>query len=266
MTTTTTATSTAARRSSTDRLDLAGIDFDAFVDQPLGPDTLRCLRYMHDVEHHTVCYLRDVLVTDSHRDVEITDFLALWVYQERYHGESLGRVLEAHGEPANEVRIAATRRSLPLADRLLPVGMVLANAITRHLPAVHMTWGAVNEWTTQAAYARLIERSGHPVLRELLRRIMRQEGRHIAFYAEQARRRLDGSRAAQRLTRFSMERLWSPVGAGLMPESEVRHVASHLFGGGEGRDAAARIDRRVQGLPGLAGLAPLQHAFDRYAA
>jgi len=259
-------TSTATRRGNDDRLDLSGIEFDAFADQPLDPDTLRCLRYMHDVEHHTVCYLRDVLVTDSHRDVEITDFLALWVYQELHHGRSIGRVLEAHGEPANHRRVAATRRSLPSRDRLLPIGMVVGNAVTRHLPAIHMTWGAVNEWTTQAAYGRLVERSGHPVLRDLLRRIMRQEGAHIAFYADQARRRLDGSRAAQRLTRLAMKRLWSPVGAGLMPRAEVRHVAHHLFGDADGREVAARIDRRVQGLPGLVGLTPLQDAFDRYAA
>ena len=39
------------------------IDFDTFRAQPLGPDALRCLRYMHDVESHTVCYLREVLAT-----------------------------------------------------------------------------------------------------------------------------------------------------------------------------------------------------------
>ena len=39
------------------RLDIDGIDFDAFRDRPLSSDGLRCLRYMHDIEHHTVCYL-----------------------------------------------------------------------------------------------------------------------------------------------------------------------------------------------------------------
>ena len=44
----------------------------------------------------------------------------------------------------------------------------------------------------------------HPVLTELLRRIMRQEGRHIDFYASQATTRLGASRAAQRLTRLAL--------------------------------------------------------------
>ena len=51
----------APRRPTDDRLDLTGIDFDAFVERPLDAESLRCLRYRHDVEHHTVCYLRDVL-------------------------------------------------------------------------------------------------------------------------------------------------------------------------------------------------------------
>lgn len=249
-----------------ERLDLDGIDFDAFADRPLDDADLRCLRYMHDVEHHTVCYLRDVLVTDSHRDPEITDFMTFWVFQEHWHGEAIGRVLEAHGEPGSAARVPDLRRSLTWRDRMLPLGTFLANGLTRHLPAVHMSWGAVNEWTTQAAYARLASRSGHPVLTELLQRIMRQEGTHIAFYSSQARRRLAESEGARRLTRFALRHLWSPVGAGVMPESEVAHLASHLFGGPEGRDAAARVDRRVEALPGLDGLHLLSGAALRYKA
>ena len=53
-----------------------------------------------------------------------------------------------------------------------------------------MAWGAINEWTTQAGYARLSDKADHPTLRELLKRIMRQEGGHIDFYASEATRRL----------------------------------------------------------------------------
>ena len=34
-------------------LDVDDIDFEAFREQPLAPEHLRCLRYMHDVEQHT---------------------------------------------------------------------------------------------------------------------------------------------------------------------------------------------------------------------
>jgi hypothetical protein len=75
------------------RLELDGIDFASFADRPLDADTLRCLRYMHDVENHTMCYLRDVLVTRAHRDPEVTAFLACWCYEEHWHGDALAQVL-----------------------------------------------------------------------------------------------------------------------------------------------------------------------------
>src|ERR1700685_2451959 len=92
------------------RLNLEGIDFDDFKDQPLSPAALRSLRYMHDVEHHTVCYLRDLLLTPAHQDPEITSFLSCWVFEEMWHGEAIGAVLEAHGEEAGAPRIAALRQ------------------------------------------------------------------------------------------------------------------------------------------------------------
>jgi hypothetical protein len=244
------------------------LDLGAFRDQPLDEDVLRCLRAMHDVEHHTICYLRDVLVTDAHRDVEVTTFLTFWVFEEHWHGQALGRVLAAHGEDPEarrrQVRADVTGRGGH--DRRLPLYTWLANRVSRHVPAAHMTWGAVNEWTTQAAYARLGARAGHPVLAELLGRIRRQEGRHIDFYASQAHDRLEGSRTAQRATRLALRRFWAPVGSGVLPEAETRHLASYLFGGPEGEAVTARIDRHVDRLPGLAGLGLLTGAARRLAA
>jgi len=236
------------------RLRTDDIDFDAFRSRPLGPEALRCLRYMHDVESHTVCYLRDVLVTRAHRDPDITSFLTLWNYEEFWHGDAIGRVLAAHDETAGPTRIAALRRRLPRGDRWRPVGFQLASALTPHLTAVHMTWGAVNEWTTQAAYARLSRLADHPTLSELLRRIMKQEGRHIDFYATEATGRLSASRAAQRMTRWALRRYWSPVGTGVVPAREVDFLRTYLFGDDDGRSMAERIDRRVDRLPGLDGL------------
>lgn len=242
------------------RLDLGGVDFAAYSDRPLDAASLRCLRYMHDVEHHTMCYLRDVLVTSAHADPEITAFLAAWCYEEHWHGDAIARVLEAHGEPAGNDRVAALRRTLPRADRFRPLLYIVGSAITKHVVTVHMTWGAINEWTTQAGYGRLAARAGHPGLTDLLRRIMKQEGRHIDFYASQATRRLEGHPGAQRLTRWALQRFWSPVGAGVMPQDEVQFLARHLFEGPEGVAAAERIDRQIDRLPGLSGMRLVQRA------
>ena len=73
---------------------------------------------------------------------------------------------------------------------------MFASVLTEHIVTVSLTWGAVNEWTTQAAYVRLAQRTGHPTLTELVRRIAKQEGRHIDFYASEATRRLENSAGA----------------------------------------------------------------------
>jgi hypothetical protein len=227
----------------------------AFSDAPLSEDVLRCLRYMHDIELHTVCYLRDLLVTSAHRDPEMTTFLTMWSYEEFWHGEAIARVLRAHGEVAGRERVANLRHRRRLVEALGPLKHMLSSAIAGpSMTAVHMTWGAVNEWTTQAGYARLAARANHPVLTELLRRIMKQEGRHIDFYASQAKQRLATDRRARRLTRFALRRMWAPVGSDVMPEAEVSHLISYLFGDDDGRAMADRIDRRIDALPGLEGL------------
>ncbi len=249
------------------RLDTVGIDFEEFGRHPLSNDALRCLRYMHDVECHTVCYLRDLLVTPAHRDPEVTTFLTLWNYEELFHGEAIAHVLEAHGEPAGRQRVSRHRRQMGPKDRLAPFAHGLASWVAGPaFGAVHMAWGAINEWSTQAGYARLAACSGHPVLVELLRRIMRQEGRHIDFYSSRAGALLAQSARARRMTRWALEKLWTPVGASIMPQAEVRFVVSYLFGDDDGREVARRIDRRIDRLPGLAGLHLTEGAVERLAA
>jgi hypothetical protein len=238
------------------RLDVRDLDLaNAFHTQPLHPDVLRCLRYMHDIELHTICYLRDLLVTSAHRDPEITTFLTFWSFEEYWHGEAIAEVLRAHGEPAGAARVRELRRTRRVAEATKPFTHGLASLLLgSSMTAVHMTWGAINEWTTQAGYARLAQRCDHPVLTEMLRRIMKQEGRHIDFYAAQASKRLGASRRAQWLTRQALSRFWGPVGSDVMPAAEVHHLISFLFGGDDGAFMSARIDRRIDGLPGLGGL------------
>ena len=241
------------------KLDDDGIDDGAFVADPLDEPTLRCLRYMHDVEFHTTCYLRDLLVTSAHDDPEVTAFLSMWAYEEFWHGESIARVLRAHGEPAGRDRVVATRRRVG-RERLKTVSMMAGSALGDHVATVSLTWGALNEWTTQAGYLALARTSGHPVLADLLRRIARQEGRHIDFYTSQAAQRLERSAAARRLTRHALRHHWRPVGSGVMPAGETRHLITLLFAGPDGAAAAERIDRRIASLPGLDGLTPVADA------
>ena len=249
------------------RVDLDGIDFDDFRSQPLDDDTLRCLRYMHDVEHHTVCYLRDLLVTSAHRDPEVTSFLTMWTFEEYWHGDAIGRVLAAHDEAAGPSRIASVRASLRWNDRVAPtlhsLGSWLAGA---SYGAVHMTWGAVNEWTTQAGYSpsRGARRALDP--RRAAAADHAPGGPPHRLLRHPGRGRLGADRRAQRLTRFALRKLWKPVGSDVMPPAEVRFLVHHLFGDESGLGAADRIDRNVDRLPGLDGLHLIRGAASRLAA
>jgi hypothetical protein len=246
------------------RLETDDIDFDAFRDQPLDPTSLRVLRYMHDVENHTSCYLRNLLNTKAHHDPEITRFLTMWNYEELWHGEAIAEVLRAHDEPAGTDRVAPMRERLGWKITASPLLWMGFSAVTKHFLAVHMTFGVINEWTTQGGYSRLIQVADHPVLTDLLKRIMKQEGRHIDYYLTQARERLEAPRA-QKVTRGMINRMWEPVGAQVMPLEETQHLVRTLFSGSpEGLVVAARVDRRVDALPGLAGLGLMAGAVAKY--
>lgn len=243
------------------------IDLTVFRDRPLSDGTLRVLRYMCDVESHTVCYLRDLLVTPSHADPEVTTFLTMWNYEEYWHGEVLADVLAAHGIATGDDHVRAVRERLGWRDKLAPVKQsMLANLVGEDFIATHMSWGAVNEWLTHAGYTRLMQIEQHATLTAVLERIAAQETRHIAFYATQARERLQRSAKARRLTRFALARAWQPVGANVMPRPEVRHLVRHLLGGPDGLVAADRVDARIDGLPGCEGLGLVRRRAERLLA
>src|SRR3954470_1828249 len=91
------------------RLRTDDIDFEAFRTQPLPADVLRCISYMHDIEYQTVLYTRELLLLPGWKDPQFTAFLTLWNYEEYWHGQALGRVLEVDDRPAHAPRLKAMR-------------------------------------------------------------------------------------------------------------------------------------------------------------
>ncbi|THG28627.1 ferritin-like domain-containing protein [Naasia lichenicola] len=247
--------------STSESVNWRDLAFEEFADNPLPEHTLRSLRYMCDVEYHTVCYLRDMLVTPSHRDDDVSAFMTMWNREEFWHGEALADVLGAHGVSVDFDELKAKRIRLGWKDRLDPVKQsLMGNIVGKDFVAVHMIWGAVNEWSAIAAYNRLADLEKHPVLAELLRRIAKQEARHVAFYASQARERLAVSKKAQILARLALSKAWRPVGSGIMADDEVTHVMKHLFGSDSGIVEIQKIDTHVAKLPGLQGLTIVEDA------
>ena len=242
------------------RLDLDGIDFDAVPRYPLTREEVRCLTYMMDIETHTVIYLRDLLTTRAAFDPEVTAFLSLWVYEEFWHGEALGRFLGAAGERLEPDRPAVIRRAALTKDFLGTLGKMTAARVLKDFVAVHMTWGALNELSTLNGYHRVIAGTQHPVLVELLGRIIKDERRHYAFYYNQARKRLHDNVRAQKLVRWALDRFWAPVGTGVRPRSETDFVVLALFGDDDGMDAVREMERELSKLPGLGGMRLMSRA------
>ena len=180
-----------------DRVRWEDLDFDTFEEHPLDPATLRALRYMCDVEYHTSCYLRDLLVTHSHRRDEVRGFMTTWNREEFWHGEALAAVLSRHGIIVDYDELKAKRVKLGWREALGATKQsALSNLVGDDFVAVHMSWGAANELSAVAAYRRLADQLEHPALSPLLQRIAKQETRHVAFYTTQARSVLERSPSA----------------------------------------------------------------------
>jgi rubrerythrin len=248
------------------RVDLSTVQWDRIPDHPLSDPEARCLAYMMDIESHTAVFLRDLLATRASFDPEITAFLSCWAYEELWHGEAFSRFLGAAGRtmapeyetigvddpyPSRGARQRWIRRSLGGRGYVSHMGSLLGSTVFREFVAIHMAWGAVNELTTLQAYHRIIAKTQHPVLVQMLQAIIKDERRHFAFYRAQARMRLARSRQARRITRFALEKLWAPVGTGVRPQSETDFVVAHLFGDADGVVELKEMDSTIAELPGF---------------
>ena len=243
-------------------IDLAAYPWAEVPRHPLPPEAIRTLRYMQDIESHTIIYLRELLATRAVDEPEVSTFLACWLYEETFHGLALARFLEAAGHPVGDR--ARPRGQEPLLKRLESAAVALLSRAWPDFCALHMTWGAINELTTLTGYRRLAKLAGHPVLSEVLERIMLDESRHFFFYYRQAEERLQRPGAA-RVSRAIVDRFWAPVGSGEQAREELRFLAGYLFSGNEGRAAARKIDETIRRLPGFSTVRLVEAWIDSYA-
>lgn len=227
-------------------ISLQGIDWGAIPCYPLADDVLKVLAYMQDVESHTVVFPRTIFSRRAVDDEVVGAFLVCWLYEEGMHGRALARFLASAGKPI----APRPRGRTTFFDHIDRTVTTLLAAVWQDFLALHMAWGAVHECTTIHAYQRLMAESDHPVLNELLRRIVRDEARHFAFYMWQAQERL-AKPGVQRIVRAIMDRLYTPVGSAHQPQALARWVSAFLFDGEDGRRAADRVDATISKLPGF---------------
>jgi hypothetical protein len=261
------------------KLDLSALPWEDIPKHELTDGDVMCMTYMMDIETHTVIYLRDLLGTRAANDPQITAFLACWVYEELWHGEAFSDFLRAYGievpaepklpdgstpMPTRANRTRRFREQMGVGHQLSLLPTMLGSLAFRDFIALHMTWGAINELTTLTGYHALIRRSDHPVLHQMLRRVIQDERRHFAFYRAQGRARLGRApRHVQRLVRWLFQNFWTPVGAGVKSQEEVDALALYLFGyDEEGREMIREIDATISDIPGLEGLTLLEDVLD----
>lgn len=244
-------------------LDVSGIDWDDVPNHPLREDEIQILTYFMDVESNTIVYLKELLSTPAIRVPEIQAFLSCWAYEEFFHGFALKQFLRSYGVPVDDNRTAEVAGSKSLVHHLRTIGQtVLAKLAGVRFIGVHMAWGAVNELATAEGYLRIIQKTNHPILKELLTRIMRDERRHYAFYYREAGERLADPKTAW-MTSTLIRRFFEPVGADIRSLDDVDAVALMLFDDEEGMAVVRSVDSRIGALPGLEGFRGLEDSLQR---
>ncbi len=259
------------------RVDLSDVEWGRIPEHPVTEHEARLMTYMMDIETTTILFERDLLATRAAYEPDITAFLSCWAYEEYWHGEAFSRFLGEAGykiPPAGEAprweapypskveRDSWLRRHVGSGGPLAYVGTVILSALVKDFAAVHMTWGAINEMCTFNGYKRMMAITGHPVLADMVGRIMKDEARHYAFYRNQALLRLERSPAARRVTRWIMNRLWVPVGTGVRPQRETDFLIAYLYGGPSGDELVREMDASIHDLPGLGGLNLIRREVD----
>jgi tRNA isopentenyl-2-thiomethyl-A-37 hydroxylase MiaE len=231
-------------------VDTSDLDWDYIRRVGVTDEEARALRYMADVESHTIIYLRDLLSGHTARDPEITSFLSCWVYEELNHGRAINKFLSACGLPPPKDRYTQ------IVDNMGPMEHVEAflttnvPKLTPHFAATHMTWGAVNEMMAASAYTQLAYYTQNKELSKLLLRLAKDERRHQSFYYHQAERRLQHA-MARRIATFAMRVFWAPVGMGVGDDMGLEFIAGLLFDDERGSHELRLMDRRMSELPGF---------------
>src|SRR5262245_58774770 len=100
-------------------LDVSDLDWDGVPRHPLAPEAARVLRYMQDIESHTIVYVRQLLATRAIDDPEVATFLACWFHEETFHGRALARLLATAGHAPRP----RARSRQPLASWLQEAAM-----------------------------------------------------------------------------------------------------------------------------------------------
>ena len=172
-----------------------------------------------------------------------------------WHGDAIGRVLAAHGEDAGRARIAPCGAGSACATVLAPSLHALGAVGGRHRVRRPPHDLGRRQRVDHPGRLRPAHRPGPaPRPHRPAQPHHAPGGQPHRLLRGEAGDRLADHPRARRVVRWALRRLWRPVGAGVMPRGEVAFLIRTLFGDEAGHAMAARIDRRIDRLPGLADL------------
>jgi len=128
------------------KVDTTGIAWDEVAAHPLSKGDLFCLHYMMDIENHVPLYVSHLYVTRACMDPILTAFLACWNYEELWHGENIGRLLNLYGiEFDTQDRIAKVRANLGFRNSVSIMSTMAGSWLLKNFSAVYLSIGAINE-------------------------------------------------------------------------------------------------------------------------
>ena len=249
------------------RVDTTDINWEEAREAGLSDDEVFVLTYFSDVENQTIRYMKMLLGMKIAFKPDVAAFLAMWNYEEFFHGFELMRLMEVCGrqvEDRREYNHQRLRFNEMLENMFVPV---LSRVFSDQFPAVYLSFGAIQEMTTLRAYEHLRSYTRNPVLEILCDRIAKQERRHFAWYFNHARDLLEEFPSARKLTRRLMEFNWVPVGAGFHTPAEVKRLFTTIFYPIENaRNLVREIDGKIGTLPGLEGIRLMEPFFTKAGA
>jgi hypothetical protein len=233
----------------------AELDLSDLQSSPLTQDSLRAISYLRDLESATMQWLRNVLVTATHKDARVTAFLVTWAFEKFWIADALQAVVEASGYQSPPRPEGPRRRSMAeRAERIGPIRRALqAIVVGPTIVAVHTTTELVDQWVTRAAYERIAEVSDNRALRSTVELILDVKARHEEFFFDESVRRLSESERAARLTRRSLRAMAWPIGAADHSDEDRTFFERYVFGNAAGSSAGAAaadaIATRIAELP-----------------
>jgi hypothetical protein len=143
-------------------------------------------------------------------DVEFTQWMAVWFYEETKHPLALTRWLAHFGSSFDDATIVRARASAPFMKSRMAT----------------LVMNVVSEMVATAHYVGLAKHVKEPVLREIARNLAADEARHARTFLAFAKKRLASASdpAVERLDAVKVLYFW------LCENGEVRHPVSLLYG------------------------------------